>query len=591
MKTNRMQQISKFWQSISTGSVNRQIFSAAIIVAAGTAFVKILAVVKELVVAWKFGTADELDAFLIALTIPSFAISVIAGSFNSALIPTYIKVREQQGKQVAQQLFSGATVWSIGLLVILTFLTIVTAPLYLPQISGGFAPEKLDLTYHLLWIVSPMILLTGISTVWGAVLNAGERFALVALVPILTPAVTILLLLTTQSWGIFNLAIGMLIGQLLETIVVGGALRRQGISLVPKWHGLDANLKEVIGQYAPMIAGALLMCSTGLFDKSMAAMLPSGSVAALTYGNRIISLPITIAATALSTAVIPYFSKMVARDDWASVRQALKHYMGLIFVFTIPLTGLIILASEPIVRILFERGSFTHENTQIVAQIQACFALQIPFYIASILAVRLNSAMRNNQAMMWGSAGNLIINISLNYLFMQWFGVAGIALSTSFVYIFSFVFLLFFALRKLNQIDTLGLASEQSYKIDRTPKAQLLQQNDSPGRSRHQHRNEIDLNADRKAEIIAIRQKNMQRFKSILNPVQTIQLKQLYGWERGISMRRMQHFNLTSEQKEQMAQLWSEDRRQIDALLTPEQQQKIQSIENHRQAYKAKKNG
>jgi putative peptidoglycan lipid II flippase len=62
---------------------------------------------------------------------------------------------------------------------------------------------------------------------------------------------------------------------------------------------------------------------------------------------------------------------------------------------------------------------------------------------------------------MWGSAGNLIVNISLNYLLMQWLGVVGIALSTSFVYLFSFLFLLFFLLRELKSAEKLDLISNQ----------------------------------------------------------------------------------------------------------------------------------
>jgi putative peptidoglycan lipid II flippase len=594
MKTTPWQKISKRWQSISTGSVNSQIFSAAIVVAAGTLFVKALSVVKELVVAWKFGTADDLDAFLIALTIPSFIIAIVAGSFNAALIPTYIKVREQEGKKVAQQLFSSATVWSIGLLLITTFIVIVAAPIYLPSITGEFSPKKLELTYQLLWAISPMILLSGINVVWGAILNAGERFALVALAPILTPAIMMLLLLAMDVWGIWNLATGMIVGQFLEMVVIGVALKRQGISLVPKWYGFDNNLKEVAGQYAPMVAGAFLMCSTELVDRSMAAMLPSGSVAALSYGSKIILLPITIATTGLSTAVIPYFSKMVARDDWAGVRQALKHYMSLIFVATIPLTGLIILFSEPIVRLLLQRGSFTAENTQLVAQIQACFALQIPFYIASVFAVRINSAMRNNQIMMWGSAGNLIVNISLNYLFMNWLGVAGIALSTSCVYLFSFVFLLFFAIRNLKKIDNLGLTPEQKIQVEELKQAKFEQiqavltpdqrqafQEIEMQRPSRQRRHGINLSADQKAELTAIRQENMNRFSSILTPTQKVQLQQGGNWEKGISIGRMEKLHLSPDQKERIAQLWEEDRQQRDAVLTPEQYQRSQE-RNHR---------
>jgi putative peptidoglycan lipid II flippase len=453
MKIWRYQKWLDFWKKLTSGSTNRQIFRAAVTVGIGTGFVKVASVGKELVVAWKFGTADDLDAFLIALVVPFLITTVIAGSFNAALIPTYIRVREQEGIKAAQKLFSGAIAWSLGLLGITTLLMLATAPLYLPKIAAGFSPEKLDLTYKLLCAIAPIILLTGTITIWGAVLNAGEQFALVAVAPIITPTVTMLFLFGINSWGVFSLASGLVCGQLLEMLVVGIVLRRQGISLLPKWYGFDTHLSEVAGQYAPMIAAAFLMCSTNLVDQSMAAMLPSGSVASLNYGNRIIALPITIANTALSTAVIPYFSKMVAREDWISVRHTLKQYLGLIFAFSIPLTGLIILFSEPIVQILLQRGSFTASDARLVAQIQAGYAFQIPFYIASVLVVRLISAMRYNQILMWGSAGNLIVNIGLNYLFMKWLGVSGIALSTSGVYLFSFLFLFFMATKKLKQTE------------------------------------------------------------------------------------------------------------------------------------------
>lgn len=449
-KNWQVQKFINFWKKLTSGSTNRKIFGAAVKVGLLTGLVRVAAVVKELVVAWKFGTGDTLDAFLIALLVPSFIINVVAGSFNAALIPTYIQVREQEGTKAAQRLFSGATVWGLGLLGITTILMVANAPLYLPLIAAGFSPEKLNLTLHLLYTIAPTLLLSGIVVIWGAVLNAGERFALVALSPIITPAISIVFLLVVKSWGIFALAAGLVCGAVLEIVLLGAALNRQGISLRPRWHGFDTRLRQVANQFAPMIAGAFLMCSTGLVDQSMAAMLSPGSVAALNYGNRVIAFPITLATTALSTAMIPYFSKMVASEDWTGVRLTLKHYMRLILAVTVPLTGLLIVFSELIVQILFQRGSFTARDTHLVAQIQSFFALQIPFYVAGILVVRLISAMRTNQILMWGSGCNIIINIVLNYLFMQWFGISGIALSTSCVYIFSFSFLLFFAMKKLN---------------------------------------------------------------------------------------------------------------------------------------------
>ena len=449
-----MQKFLDTWKKLTSGSINRKIFGAAVTVAVLTASIKVAVVVKELVVAWRFGTGDALDAFLIALLVPSFIINVVAGSFNAALIPTYIQAREQEGAKAAQRLFSGTTAWGLGLLGITTLLMVASAPLYLPLIAAGFSPEKLDLTFRLLCAVAPFVLLSGIVVIWGAVLNAGERFALAAVSPIMTPAISIVFLLAVKSWGVFALAAGLVCGAALEIVLLGAALHRQGISLRPKWYEFDTHLRQVASQYPPVIAGGFLMCSTVLVDQSMAAMLSPGSVAALNYGNRTIAFPITLATTALSTAVIPYFSKMVACKDWTGVRRTLKYYMQIIFIITVPLTGFFIVCSEPLVQILFQRGSFAASDTHLVAQIQAFYALQIPFYVSTIFVVRLMESMLLNHILMWGSGLNLIANIGLNYLLMQWFGVAGIALSTSCVYVFSFLFLLICANKKLKSTFT-----------------------------------------------------------------------------------------------------------------------------------------
>ncbi|MDM9381272.1 lipid II flippase MurJ [Chlorogloeopsis sp. ULAP01] len=453
MKVLSVQNIVKHWRNLSGGSINRQILGAAITVGLGTALIKIVAVFKELIVAWKFGIGDTLDAFLIAMLVPDFIIIVVAGSFHAALIPTYIQVREQEGINAAQKLFSGVMLWSLGLLLITTILMLATAPLYLPQIAAGFSAEKLDLTFKLLWVIAPVVMLNGILLIWGAVLNAGERFALAAVCPIMTPAITIIFLLLNKSWGVFALAAGLVGGAVLEIILLGAAIYQQGVLLELKWYGLNAHLHQVINQFFPAMAGSFLIGSAAFVDQSMAAMLSPGSVAALNYGQRAIAFPISLVTTALGTAVIPYSSKMIACKDWQGVQHTLKHYLQLIFVVTVPLTGILIVFSEPIVQILFQRGSFTAEDTHLVAQIQSCFALQIPFYIGNILVVKFITSMQLNHILMWAAGFDLIINITLNYLFMQWIGIKGIALSTSCVYLFTFLFVFLLITKKLRELS------------------------------------------------------------------------------------------------------------------------------------------
>ena len=190
----------------------------------------------------------------------------------------------------------------------------------------------------------------------------------------------------------------------------------------------------------PMVAGAFLMTSTSLIDQSMAAMLGPGSVSTLNYAAKAVTLILGIGSISLGTAVFPHFSRMVAVYDWAGIRYTLKTYTYLILLVTIPLTLILVFFSESLVRFFFERGAFTSADTWRVSQVQALFLLQVPFYFLGILMVRLISSLKINRILMQAAIINLFLKITFNYFLMQRLGAAGIALSTTLVYVVSFIY-------------------------------------------------------------------------------------------------------------------------------------------------------
>jgi putative peptidoglycan lipid II flippase len=442
-----------FWRRFTTGSTNRQVFRAVATIGVLASITKLAAVAKELLVARRFGIGSEIEAFLLAILIPMLAVNVVSGSFNIALIPTYITVRERNGKEAAQRLLSGVTVWSLLLLVLITILIVATGQTYLPWIASGFNPKKLSLTVQLLWVVSPLIVLSGISNIWGAVLNAGERFALVALAPIITPTITIAALFINRD-SIFALPIGMVVGAGIEMILLGMALKLRGISLRPRWHGFDADLRQVGRQFGPRMAANLLRNGSNVVDRSLAAMLPPGSVAGLNYGNRIVVTLLNVVGAALGSAITPYYSKMVARDDWPGVKHTLRRYLLLLFLVSIPVVILLFVFAVPIVQLLFQRGSFRARDTQLVAHVQALYALQIPFYLGNVLISRLLSSLLASNAIFWAAVINLSLNVILDVVFIKLIGVPGIALATSCASVATFIFVSFYAVRILRRRKT-----------------------------------------------------------------------------------------------------------------------------------------
>lgn len=438
------------------GSVNRRIFSAMMTVGALNSVFMLISSLRELVVAHRFGVGDNLDAFLVAYLVPATAVSIVAGSFNAALIPTFIQVRDQEGKAAAQRLFSGVLIWSAALLVVVSVLLALAASYFIPLLGSGFNPDKLAQTRSLFFVLLPVIPLNGIFVIWAAVLNASERFAIATITPVITPVLAMAVIyLMSSAWGIYSYAVVIPAGAVIEGLVLAAALRRQGISVVPRWHGLDPVLKQVMNQYAPMIAGAFIMSGTSLVDQAMAAMLGPGSVSVLNYGRKITTVAVGISSMAISAAVMPHFSRMVAAKNWSGVRDTLKSYIPLILLATVPLALILILSAPTMVSLLFQRGAFTAADTVQVASVQSLYMLQLPFYVLGILCVRLVSAFKAGHILMWGTVISFVLNIILDYLLMGWFGVAGIALSTSMVYVAALCYLLpmsFYLLRKAEQV-------------------------------------------------------------------------------------------------------------------------------------------
>jgi putative peptidoglycan lipid II flippase len=211
-------------------------------------------------------------------------------------------------------------------------------------------------------------------------------------------------------------------------------------------------LRHLLGQYLPVVASGVLMSAAPLIDQAMAATLVDGSISTLSYCQKLPALILMVSALALSTAVLPHLSEMVATGDWAGVRDTVRVVRRLLVIMFVPLTIALIAASRPIVSVVFERGAFTAADVASVSLVQAALLLQIPFFLVGTLYVRLISALGRNSILLWGTVISLSVKVGCNLLFIRWLGVTGIALSTSIVYVVACVYLTLQARRAAAQL-------------------------------------------------------------------------------------------------------------------------------------------
>jgi len=428
-----------------------RLIRVTMVVAFAVIVVKIVAMGKDIGTAATFGTSDSADAFLIAMVLPSFLGGLAGGSFEAALVPTFVEVKMRQGADAAHRLLGTVSIAAIGLLFALTGLLAVTGRSLLPFVGNGFTAEKTLLTWHLLLVLLPIIVMGGIATLWTSVLVANGQVAVATLSGATVPLVSAAALLLAHRLDAYALALGVVGGYIVQLAILAWAIVHTGVPLLPRWGGVSPEVRIVARQYAPMVVAGLLLTTAPLIDQTMLAGLNSGSVSQFYYGTKVVSFPVNVAALAVSTAVLPHFSRLVAANDWLGIRRTLKLYGGAILLVTLPVTLLIMLQSREIVKLLFERGEFSATSAHTVSQVQIMSALQIPFYTLSILCVRLISSLRMNKILMWGTGISFFVNIIGDYVLRAFLGAPGIALATTLVYVVSFTFLAFMLRRVLIQ--------------------------------------------------------------------------------------------------------------------------------------------
>ena len=160
-------------------------------------------------------------------------------------------------------------------------------------------------------------------------------------------------------------------------------------------------------------------------------MLPAGSVAALAYGGRFVSVALALLGGSVSSAVTPVFAEMAARGDWERCRNSLRNWAWMSCGAAAPVGCILIFGARTLVRLTLQHGAFATQDSAVVSRVLELYALQVPFFVCSRVFYRFLIAMRRTDLVLYCGLINLALDVVLNLLLMRWMGVAGIALATS----------------------------------------------------------------------------------------------------------------------------------------------------------------
>ncbi len=445
-------------------------FKAIATVAGFTLISRIVGFLRDILTAALLGAGPLADAFFVALKLPNFFRRISAeGAFTVAFVPVYTAIKEERGSADAAKFAGHVLLLMLAILGAFVALSILGMPYIIRIIAPGFETEgeRFIAAIHYARITFPYLLLISITAMFGAMLNANNRFAPFAMAPIIfnLTLISAMLIAHQQSYEISKaLSLGITASGVIQLVFMAVMTFKARIAPCFSKNEHTGDVKKVFALMGPGVLGAGVMHVNLFADMIIASYLPVGAISALYYADRLNQLPLGVVGIAMGTALLPMLSTALAKKKTDDAKKLFSQALeGCVFLALPSALGLFILA-ELIISVLFERGAFDAQSTQRAAYALMGYTVGLVPYVASKVLSTVFWAHKDTWTPVKISMQVTALNIILSIALIFPLGAAGIALSTGLVGWLQF-FLLKRKIRHYEDIDISTAAQRRIFKL------------------------------------------------------------------------------------------------------------------------------
>ncbi len=356
-----------------------EVARAAGIIALGNIASRVLGVVRDTVKADLFGAAGSLSAYEVAALVPTIIYDLLVGGMsNAALVPVLSDYTVPERRAELWHLLGSLLSLVVVILSAFVLLVEVLAPQVVWLLGGGLTPDLQAMAARLLRICVPAVLFLNLAGVVSGTLYALKRFAFPAFTAVaFNAAVVVAALLLNERWGVASLAVGLLVGSILQIVLQWPGLRDA------RWRfALDLShpaLRRIKRLYVPIFLGLVVDQLAVALSYNLASRTGDQSINWMKYSATLIQFPLGLVATAVSIAILPTLSRQASDGQPGPFKATLARGLRLVLALTIPATvGLWVLAT-PIVALVFEHGDFTPADTLATVTALRCHLVGLIF--------------------------------------------------------------------------------------------------------------------------------------------------------------------------------------------------------------------
>ena len=452
MDTLEESQESKPKATIKSLLLRQSFFQASVLLIFFSFLSKVLGYVREMAIAGYFGARYFTDAFFLAQVIPLLGGTLITMAFPLVFIPFYLSEREQS-EESAQKLAS-SIFWGVILYSVLAILIIILFSLPICKaIAPGFTEDQLLLLKRFLIALSPLIFFQSLAGFFTAYLQAQKHFLSPAFAGFLVniPIISFLFLLARQI-PFESLVYGFNLGYFAYSFILLPFALFFGFNPFASFNILHPLIKRFFLLLLPIVIGSSLSYIDMLIARALASKVGEGVVSALNYSYRLMGFPLGIMAGSIGTAVFPFMSSKAAILDSEAVSRETTRGLYATWLISLPVGAFFFVLSQPVVRVMFERGAFTPEATRITADMLAFFSLGIPAMTGWGIATRAFYSLQDTITPLKIGFYQILIDLALLFTLSKIMGYKGLPLATSISISIGFVILWLTLSQRLPQL-------------------------------------------------------------------------------------------------------------------------------------------
>ncbi|MDW7669666.1 MAG: murein biosynthesis integral membrane protein MurJ [Bacillota bacterium] len=408
---------------------------------------RILGFVRELILAYMWGTSNIVDAYLVSLTIPGVIFGFVAAGITAAFIPTYNKILSNHDRDMTSRFTSNLT----NIILLVTTVVLVLGLAFTEELviasASGFSQNTLKIGVEFTRILLFSMYFSAILSIFSAYLHANNNFLAPAFITIILNLINIAFIYISYIYGYIYLAVGYLLSIIFQVVYIIPHLKRSGYKHKLVVDFKDKYLGKCIGMALPVIIGVSVNKINVLVDRTIASRITVGGIASLNYAFRISDLIQGLFVLSIITVIYPKISLLAQENRYMEFKKIFTGAVNSILFFTLPASIGLIIFSNKIIELLYGRGAF--DNNSILLTSGA-----LRFYSVGLIGMALREvvsrgfyALDDSITPVKNAVIAVCLNIILNIVLSKYLGINGVALATSIAATFTTI-LLFISLRK-----------------------------------------------------------------------------------------------------------------------------------------------